>query len=44
MGIALGVLLLANLIAVLLKKRAVAPVETTPPTAVSNPPTESVSK
>ena len=36
MGIALGVLLAANLIAVLLKKRA--------PAAVSNPPTEAASK
>lgn len=44
MGLALGALLLANLIAVLRKKRASAPTEAAAPIAVSNPPTESVSK
>lgn len=44
MGLALGVLLLANLIAVLLKKRAAATTVATAPPSVSNPPTGSVSK
>ena len=44
MGLALGVLLLANLIVVLLKKRAASTTGSVAPAAVSNPPTESISK
>lgn len=44
MGFALGLLLLANLIAVLLKKRAPATIKAAAPTAASNPPAESVCK
>ncbi len=44
MGITLGVLLLLNLIAVLLKMRVPASGGSVAPTAISNPPTESASK